>query len=142
VGDEHPNFQQGIVQTESAWSDLLAALDGIPEARIEEPGVVGDWSIRDLLGHIALWDEEGATKVRRLGGGLPVQRIDFQTINDSEALARSGWSAAEAREAMERAHALLIATLVSHPEIDPAEIAIDTWEHYADHAAQIRAWRG
>ena len=36
---------------------VLAAAMNIPADRREQPGVCGEWSIKDLLGHLAYWDE-------------------------------------------------------------------------------------
>jgi hypothetical protein len=38
-----------------AWLELTRLLDRIPEAAMNQPGTVGDWSGRDLLVHIASW---------------------------------------------------------------------------------------
>jgi len=142
MGEEHPNHRAGVARTEAAWRDLLAAIAAVPAESLRRPGIVGDWSVKDLLGHVAVWDEEAATKLRRIGAGLPVEEFSFQALNESEADARAVWTVAEAMEAMQRAHALLAATLDAHPEIDPDDVKVDTWEHYAEHAEQIRAWRG
>ena len=42
-----------IKQIETEWDNLQAALDGLTEEQMHQPGVVGEWSIKDILAHIA-----------------------------------------------------------------------------------------
>ena len=37
----------------ASWDEAEAVLARIPEDRMLEPGVTGEWSVRDLLAHIA-----------------------------------------------------------------------------------------
>ena len=43
------------------WDALVQALDGLPAESLLRPEVVGHWSIKDLLGHISVWEEECIT---------------------------------------------------------------------------------
>jgi len=38
-----------------ARADLDAALDGLTADEMQAPGVVGEWSIKDLLAHLTVW---------------------------------------------------------------------------------------
>jgi hypothetical protein len=42
---------------EASWRQLDDALDGLDDAAIAEPGVVEAWSVKDLLGHVAAWEQ-------------------------------------------------------------------------------------
>ena len=37
-------------------AELLAAISGLDEAALDRTGVVGDWSIKNVLAHIAAWE--------------------------------------------------------------------------------------
>jgi hypothetical protein len=37
-------------------AELLAVIDGLDEAALDRKGVVGDWSIKNVLAHIAAWE--------------------------------------------------------------------------------------
>ena len=52
----------GMIQADRAhWEALLA---GIPEAWLTEPGVEGEWSVKDIVAHIA-WGEHESLAVAR-----------------------------------------------------------------------------
>src|SRR5512143_607925 len=44
-----------IQKIESEWDNLQAALDGLTEEQMHQAGVVGEWSIKDVLAHITAW---------------------------------------------------------------------------------------
>jgi hypothetical protein len=137
-----------LERIEGSWRGLTAALDGIPEERLGEPGAVGEWSVKDVMGHLAFWDEQALLAAERhLAGQAPVRVDDWQAMNEREAAARADRSVAEQRAELERAHGLLVALLRSRPPLDPAAVGLcgcmeeDTYQHYDEHAAEIRAWR-
>ena len=112
-----------------------------------EPGVSGDWSVKDLLGHVAVWDAYAVAASRTCLAGEAPGPVDWRAINEREAEARVGRSVAEQRNEMERVHAAMREFVAS---LGAAElrtkgvrprIRVDTFEHYAEHAADIRAWR-
>ena len=37
-------------------AELLAAISGLDEAALDRKGVIGDWSIKNVLAHIAAWE--------------------------------------------------------------------------------------
>jgi hypothetical protein len=132
---------------EGSWRELTDALAGIPEERLAEPGAVGEWSVKDLLGHVAVWDDHAVASCRRLLAGEPGRPVEWQALNEREAAKRRGRSVAEQRAEMEAAHARLLAFVRG---LSPAErrikgvrprLRFDTYAHYPEHAAQVRAWR-
>jgi hypothetical protein len=136
-----------LARIDAAWNDLLAAIDGIPPERLEEPGVTGDWSIRDLMGHIAFWDRFSLSRGRDSLDGRPFQTVPWDDLNEQDIANRAGSSAAENRADMEAAHAEMLAFVSSCPQ-DPAillpmlaKMGVDTDQHYDEHTAEIRAWR-
>ena len=132
---------------ERSWRGLMDALAGIPEERLTEPGVVGDWSVKDLLGHVAVWDAHAVAAVRRYLAGEAPDQVDWEAINEREAAARAGRSVPEQRSEMEAAHEQVCSLVRGLRPPDLAalgvrhSIAVDTHEHYDEHAAEIRAWR-
>ena len=132
---------------EASWENLVAALDGIPEERLGEPGAVGEWSVKDVMGHVGFWAEQAVVAAQREMAGEPRLEVDWQAMNEREAAANRGRSAAEQRAAMERGHENALDLLRSAPRLDPRTVGLcgclqeDTYEHYDAHAADIRAWR-
>lgn len=135
-----------IARIDAAWSDLLDALDGIPDDRLAEPGVAGDWSLKDLYGHIAFWDEQAIADLDRALAGQPEREIDWQAMNDHDYLKRRQRPAPEQRSDMHQAHALLLERLhgIAGIEAAPIDAAIKgaSYEHYEEHIPDIKAWRG
>jgi uncharacterized damage-inducible protein DinB len=129
-----------IQRVEASWHDLQHALAGIPDERMEEPGVTGEWSVKDVLAHIAYWED---ALTRRITGSdaNPDAGLDVDAINAREQAARAGWSLAQTRAELAASHGRVLAALATVPEIDPDEVNDDTWDHYDDHAAAVRAWR-
>ena len=49
---------------EREWTGLMESFSGLPDSVLVEPGVVVEWSVRDLLGHIATLEEEAMAALR------------------------------------------------------------------------------
>ncbi|MSQ27360.1 MAG: DinB family protein [Dehalococcoidia bacterium] len=47
---------------------LLAAIDGLSDERVTEPSF-DDWSVKDHLAHLALWDDVRASEIVRISAG-------------------------------------------------------------------------
>jgi hypothetical protein len=45
-----------LAALERTRAELLAAIGGLEEAALDRTGVVGDWSIKNVLAHIAAWE--------------------------------------------------------------------------------------
>ena len=50
-----------VAAEHAAWQALLA---GLAEGRLDEPGLVGEWRVRDVLGHLAAWDRWQLVQLR------------------------------------------------------------------------------
>ena len=134
-----------LARIDQAWRRLFAALDDIPEDRMSDTGVIGEWSLKDLFGHLAFWDENAVREIERTLAGLPRQDNEWQEMNEADHAARRDRTLPEQRAAMHQAHAALVERLESVAGIEaaPIDAAIrpDTYEHYEDHIADILTWR-
>ena len=134
----------------NAWRDLGGALASVPETRIEEPGVVVQWSVRDLIGHVTTWEQEAIQALRRHLSNGDVKALvtwtDVDGLNAGESARKRALSLARLRREFEESHSDLIALLSAFPEDKLASkevesrIRIDTYEHYAEHTGHIRDW--
>src|SRR4051794_13277957 len=52
------NREQLLNELDRAWAALLDSFVDIPDAQLIEPGVVDDWSVKDILAHVTTWEEE------------------------------------------------------------------------------------
>jgi hypothetical protein len=139
------------------WSALEAALVGLSDARMLEAGVVGAWSVKDLLGHMAYWAQEAAKNTELVKAGQQDQIVRPGTSkaidrwNAREQRLRAGRSLAELRYELEESHQRALAALAGLPEeklglnLDGGTFlelyAVDTYDHYREHTDHILAWR-
>ena len=134
-----------LARIDGAWRRLLAALEDVPEDRLADAGAVGDWSLQDLFGHIAFWDEHAVQELERALADLPREDNAWQAMNDADHAARRNQTLSQQRSAMHQAHAALVERLEAIAGIDAARldeaIRPDTYEHYDGHANDIRQWR-
>jgi hypothetical protein len=144
-GEAAETVEDVLERIEEGWRAMLDALDGIPEERLDEPGVSGEWSIKNLFGHIAFWDDQAVQEVERALAGLPRQDNEWQAMNEAGHAARRGRTLPEERAAMHRAHANLVEQLSGVAGIDASRIDAavrgGTYGHYEEHIPDIRGWR-
>lgn len=69
---------------DAARERLLIALDPLPDAALLQPGAIGDWSVRDLLAHLTVWEAELVTALMRLQQGKKPDRL-LQALADRDA---------------------------------------------------------
>ena len=134
-----------IARVKASWEELLQALDGIPDERLEEPGVSGEWSVKNLLGHFAFWDEQAAVEIAHALAGEARTDNEWQAMNEADHAQRRSRNLPEERAAMHQAHAMLMERLeevtgADGPRIDAA-VAPGSYQHYEEHTPDIRAWR-
>jgi len=136
------------------WEELLAQVD---EVRMLQPGVAGEWSIKDIIAHVTWGEREllGVVQAHALVGSdlwtLPQDdrnAVVFEENRDRplhEVLAEAQQVFPQLLEALE--------TLSDEDLIDPRRfrdmpvdwvplqiISGNTYKHYQQHIPSIRAW--
>ncbi len=48
---------------DAAWAALTDSYAGVSDPQLVEPGVVDDWSVKDILAHVTTWEEEATPMV-------------------------------------------------------------------------------
>lgn len=133
-----------------AHGALVGVLEGWDEERAARVGVNAQWSVKDVLAHIAAWEAEGAGVLARLREGDDGPRFDKATIDGFNAAAveeRRARSFRELREEYDGAHRLVAEALDALPEeVDESSREYRFAEivaviHPTHHAAQIEEWR-
>jgi hypothetical protein len=140
------NPRELIERTEASWQAWKTATDGIPESRMDEP-VTGHWTAKDLLGHVAFWEDWVIGHGQRILADQPEPDDDMDAINQGQVAESKGTSVAEQRRYRDEAHARLRAFLATirgdeakFPRLVEA-LEWETYKHYDEHAAEVRAWR-
>jgi hypothetical protein len=140
-------------------AELLGAIGGLDEAALDRKGVVGDWSVKNVLAHIAAWEAwvVEALPTRMTSGATPQefrQRAeDEDRFNAEEVAEREELTPDEQLMELERTRAELLAYLGG---LDAAALERkhpwDSWEgtlpeyllvalcdHEAEHVEALRA---
>lgn len=143
-----------LARIDTTWASLLAAIDGLDDDALTTPGVTGDWSIKDILGHISTWEDATMTlSQHQIDGTSPPERSDDEPWDMDTFNARSSAAKAELGPdvilaQLAETHARLIEWLPTIPSEHLAtgsevedRLRADTWDHYPEHAAAITAWR-
>jgi hypothetical protein len=150
---------------EDERENFLEAIDGLSDEALLEPGVVGDWSIKDLLYHICMWEAELVKLLWQAAQGLPPSTIHFSVdltqvavdeINNAwevEAQTRTYdqvWDDFQSvrKQTIRRLNAFNDKDL-NDPERYPwlkgqplwGWISENSFGHEKEHSAQIKEWR-
>ena len=143
------NRAQLLKRIEGRWEVLQQTMQGLPEKAVMEPGVVGRWSVKDLMGHVTTWEREALTHLPTIMRGMRTPRYGgVDPFNARESAKKQGFPLDEIRRQMADAHEELLAFLADVPEEHFAtetrfrgRLRLDTYGHYGEHASQIAAWR-
>lgn len=138
---------------EKAWQELQDSYTNLSEQELLEPGVTGDWSVKDIIAHVSSWEEEALTHLPVIleGGKPPLYSVLYGGID--------GFNAAM----IERSRTLSLPQVIEQRDLihgrllefieDVAEehflkenrfrrrLRLDTYGHYPKHAKGIKRWR-
>ena len=136
-----------------AWTTFKGSYDGLEEPQLLEPGVTGEWSVRDVISHVTIWEEEALTHLPLIiNGGRPprysVRHGGIDAFNAKMTGERRGLSLAEVLEQQDQTHRRLIDFIDGVPEDQfiretrfRRRLRLDTYGHYPKHAQAIWRWR-
>jgi uncharacterized protein (TIGR03083 family) len=143
---------------------FMRSFEGLPETDWDTPSVCGFWSVRNLVAHLASYEQtlsEVLTSFLGGGGGptpyLDKMAADYAGFNDKEVEVRQGLSSQETLAEYEAAHARNL-TLIAQIPVETLrqagtipwyglEYAVDDYIVYAfyghkrEHGAQIAVFR-
>jgi len=146
--------KQSLLDTlEKAWQEFNESYHGLSVSQISQPGVIGEWSVKDIVGHITTWEEEALKALALIlkGQRLPRYKDLYGGLNAFNALMtekKRFLSLSEILEQSDLIHQKLVAYIKSSPqEMFTTEtrfrrrIRLDTYGHYPEHSRAILAWR-
>jgi len=140
------------------------AIAGLDDAAIIEPGVVEQWSIKDLVSHVAAWEQLVVQYLERWRRGEPALEPTWSSAdeyNAGESAKRHTWTLTQVRddaaEMRRRLQALLAGMTDEEWDMQMTmrerERPVGAWiggalsgddgpgTHAAEHARQVVAWR-
>lgn len=147
---------------QTSRQELERLLRDLDEQQMTEPGVMDDWSVKDILAHICRWEGELVTMLFHLQQDQKPARVEIEGMEDVDRL-NAKWHEEDKNRPLElvlqdfrglRKQTLRRVEEFSHQQLNDPEaypwlrgeplhrwIAVDTYEHEAEHAEHIRAWR-
>ena len=144
---------QLLDRIETAWRAFRASYAGLPEERLLQPGVAGDWSVKDSVAHVSWWEDEALTHLPHIlvGGRPPRYSVIYGGIDAFNALMAErtrSLSLAEVFAQADETHGRLLALVQNAPDDQIAtetrfrrRLRLDTYGHYPIHTELIRRWR-
>jgi hypothetical protein len=145
--------RQLLRRLDKAWATFKASYAGLSESLLLEPGVTGNWSVRDIIAHVTWWEAEALEHLPCIlsGGRPPRYSVTYGGIDAFNALLteqKRGLTLAEVLGQQSDTHRRLIDYLQGVPEDQLTgetrfrrRLRLDTYSHYPKHAEAIRRWR-
>ena len=125
---------------------------GLSESRMTQPGIAGDWSVKDVLAHITTWEEEALKYLPLILSGVRPPRYSVQygginAFNARMVQKKRALQLSEVLKQLEETHARLIDYIHNVPEEHfiretrfRRRLRLDTYSHYPKHVMAIRKW--
>jgi Protein of unknown function (DUF1706) len=147
------NRQQLLTQLDTAWTAFKESYAGLSDPQLTEPGVTGDWSVKDIIAHVMWWEEEALKHLPVIitGGRPPRYSLQYGGIDAFNAQMTEqtrDLSLSDVLKQSDETHRRLIDYILSVPEAQftretrfRRRLRLDTYSHYPKHAKAIRAWR-
>jgi uncharacterized protein (TIGR03083 family) len=150
---DKPTFMAALLAERAAWDNALAQVD---PARLEAPGLIGQWTVKDVIAHLAWHEREMVTVIaKRALAGSPWWGLSFDERNAHIYAQHKDQPLADVLAEAKASYADFLAALEAVTDLDLndparwAEMPLDwepwrvfssnTYEHYRDHAADLRA---
>jgi hypothetical protein len=142
---------------DAAREAFLAVLEDVDLELATVPGVMEDWSVRDLVYHVALWCEHGSEAIDLAAHGRadsfsysPADTdamnarflADGRTVSPADALAREEGAFEGFRARIAGLDEALLALELGNGDTVEEVIAYDGPGHYAEHTAHLQSWFG
>ncbi|HYJ13167.1 MAG TPA: DinB family protein [Thermomicrobiales bacterium] len=135
-----------VALIDDRWARWCHTVDNLTPEEIDTPGTCGHWSAKDLVGHVATWDQVAIDNLQAILQGKTRQPWDETMDEFNERMARSleHEPFASLRQMMDQTHARLREVLdgasgASDEQVQAMleSLPADTWEHYDVHRQQI-----
>jgi hypothetical protein len=146
--------EQLLAELEKGRSELRASYQGLPDEQMTRSEAVGEWSVKDVLSHVASWDEVMLADLERIArGDTPaLASVDLESANYDAANAvimsqRRDLPLNQVVRGLDADRAEVVAAVGRLPVAALAEgqfgrlLIQITAAHDLEHAASILEWR-
>lgn len=130
-----------LQQASRGWLELKRVIDRISDRDMNRENTVGTWSGRDLLAHIANWEEVAIKVIERLESGEPPDWPDGETDTTNAKMLEPyrGASLDDVRAYLDATHFALMEVAEHAKNITPDDVLRVTANHYAKHMDDFRS---
>ena len=147
------NRMQLLKLLDNAWSEFNESYSGLSESELIEPGVTGNWSVKDIIAHVTWWEEEALKHLPLiLAGGRPprysVTYGGIDAFNAKMTEQKKQLSLDEVLRQRDETHQRLIDYVETVPEDQIIKetrfrrrLRLDTYGHYSIHTRAILEWQ-
>jgi hypothetical protein len=144
---------QLLGKLEHGWQDFRQSFAGLTESQMLLPGVVGDWSVKDIIAHVTGWEEEALKNLPLISLCVKPPRYadQYGGIDAFNALMTErnrDLPLNGVLHQLEETHRKLVNYLETIPEemikIETRfrkRLRLDTYSHYPEHTRAILEWR-
>ncbi len=144
--------EQLLKRLEKEWRSFEDSYAGLLDAQLAEPGVLGAWSVKDILAHVTTWEEEALKYLPVILKGEKPPRYSvmyggIHAFNAQMTEQNKRLSLPEVLSQLDDTHRRLIDFIKNSPEDQfrtdtrfRRRLRADTYGHYPKHAQAIRKW--
>ena len=143
-----------LADLEKARNELRAGCQGLSEKQMTRLGAVGEWSVKDVLSHVASWDEAMLPDLARIARGetpalasIDLESADFDNANAAIMSQRRNLPLAQVLRELDTDRADVMAAIGWLPDSALVEgqfgrvLLQITAAHDREHASGISEWR-
>ena len=140
-----------LAREQEVWAELAAAWRGLPDSALTAPGACGpEWSVKDVLNHIAAWQEAGLRVIPQLLKGRPATLgASVDKFNAAQRATDRDKSLVYTRRRLSRSRRKLLAVVERLParrllDVDDRVgwwIKFTTYAHYGEHIYELTEFR-
>lgn len=157
--DETMRKEKLLAELEGSRAEWDSLLDEMGAEKLTIPGVVGDWSVKDVAAHLTFWERRPVKWFEAaVRGGKPEPTPMPRDLSEDE---ENAWIYAQSRdvlpaEVLAESRAVHDALVEAAKEMGEEELtrprewlnntslvdalAGNSYEHYREHAQAVRAW--
>ena len=136
-----------LAEMDKTYSELQALLNSLAPAQRMAPGATGDWRVKDVLNHLARWNDVAYEELVVLSHGERTGRdfSNYLAFNDRWAQEDVARPLEEVEAHFEASHQR-VAALLRGLTPDQWSRSVRRWawialpEHYAEHIGYLRTW--
>lgn len=145
-------YRELLTKIDPAWQPLLALIERVPLDAMDQPSGIGEWRMKDAIGHLTSWEEDLLDYLSYVQRGERRPKLsdapgwDMDAHNATLIAAKAAVPAARLLIDLGATHQRLLAAIEAAPTealtdegvID--KIGSDTWWHYEAHQVNLQAW--